>query len=422
MSGERNELFAVTSPRICLLCVSMIKDDPRVRKQGNLLHHAGFSVAAVGFSGGTAPDPDWPIRGVPRPASASVLGRVRKLFIQPRRYAEYFFCKALQPIARWSETVARQVYWRQYIYQRLFETARGIFADIYVANDWDTLPIASRLARIHGALFVYDTHEYAAEELPESLRWRIFRKALATTVERMHIHQAAMVSTVSSGIARHLQRDYGLREMPFVMRNVPEEQHRHHNVSPLRRGNDLTLLFHGAITEPRALHVLIASVRYWRSDRHLVLRGPISETYRRRLAKIVRQHGLENRVAILPPISANRLIDAAAEADLGVVCLPDTSLENRFALPNKVFEYIRAGLALLVPRLDELVAIVERYDNGIIFPRLHPEVIAEVVNRLDIAAVNALKMNSRAAAAELSWEREAASWKDRLAYLAASRR
>lgn len=403
--------------RICLLCLSAIKDDPRVRKQGNLLHRAGHHVVAVGLLGGTAPDPDWPIRGVSA-VSGAAGGRLRKLAAQPRRYARHFAAKGLQPLAPWSATIAGRAYWGQEIYRRLFEAARAVRADLYVANDWNMLPIADRLARMHGGRFVYDSHEYAAEELPESLIWRVFRKPLATMIERQHIREAGLVSTVSSGIAVRLHRDHRLREAPLVVRNVPEAASGQHAVSPLGRGPQMTLLFHGAITEHRGLHVLVASARHWRPGRRLILRGPIAAAYRRRLEQIVAADGVEERVAIVPPVPADRLIEAAAEADVGIVCLPDTSLENRFALPNKVFEYIAAGLALIVPPLDELRAIVGRYGNGIVFARLAPEAVAAAINELEPAAVDRFKANSRRAATELVWEREAADWLSRLSQVA----
>jgi glycosyltransferase involved in cell wall biosynthesis len=412
---------ATIRSRVCLLCLSVVKDDPRVRKQGNLLHRDGHEVVAVGLLGGTAPNPDWPICGLPAPDGASEARRIYKLLSEPRRYATHFFCKALQPLARWSSAISSRVYWGYDTYRKLFEIASGIVADVYVANDWNMLPIAHRLASMHGSRFVYDSHEYAVEELPENLIWRIFGRPLAMMVERTHIHQASLVSTVSTGIAEHLKRDHRLREVPLVVRNVPERQPSHRSLSPLGRGGDLTLLFHGAITEHRGIHVLVASVSYWRSGRRLILRGPISDTYRRRLDDIVERYRLQSQVTILPPVPADQLITAATEADIGIVCLPDTSLENRFALPNKVFEYIIAGLALLVPRLDELQAIVTRYHNGVAFSGLQPAAIAEVVNDLNLTAVDAFKANSRLAATELVWEKEAAGWRDRLCGLAVPR-
>jgi glycosyltransferase involved in cell wall biosynthesis len=407
-------------PRICLLCLSVIKDDPRVRKQGNQLHRAGFSVTGIGLAGGTAADPPWAILAPPFAPAASLRGKLAKLLADPERYLRYLASMALRPLAFLSPGFAEWLYWSRPAFRSLFDAARETKADVYVANDWNMLPIARRLVARHGGRYIYDSHEYAAEELPESLAWRLLDRGLAVGIERAHIHAAAFVSTVSRGIAVHLERDHGLSAAPLVVRNVPEARGEATSVSPFRQDGGMVALFHGGITEPRGLHILVESVKLWKPGRSLVLRGPVGEAYRRRLEAIIDQHGLQDRVAIVPPVAADRLIEAAATADIGIVSLPDTSAENRFALPNKIFEYVSAGLALLVPELDELATVVRQHENGLIFRRLAPEDVAAAMNGLDMPMINALKAKSRLAAQQLTWEREAAPWIERIGALAAS--
>jgi glycogen(starch) synthase len=414
------ETKKAASPRVCLLCLSVIKDDPRVRKQGNLLHQAGFEVVGVGLAGGTAANPPWAIRVPSFAAAATPRAKLAKLLADPGRYSRYLAAMTLRPLALWSSPLAEWLYWSRPAFRSLFEAARSTVADIYVANDWNMLPIAQRLARIHGGRYVYDSHEYAAEELPESLAWRLFDRGLAVRTEGAHIHGAALVSTVSRGIAEHLMRDYGLAAEPMVVRNVPQARPLGRSFSPFREEGEIVVLFHGGITEHRGLHTLVDSVRLWKRGLRLVLRGPVEDAYRRRLEAIIATHDLRNRVDIEKPVAADRLMEAAATADIGIVSLPDTSAENRLALPNKIFEYVSAGLALLVPELDELAKIVRQHENGRVFSSLSAQAIAAAVNDLDMAMINAYKAKSRLASAELVWEREAEPWRLRIEALAAT--
>jgi glycogen(starch) synthase len=407
------------NPRACLLCLSVINDDPRVRKQGDLLHDAGFAVTAVGLAGGAAPAPLWPVSAPAFTPAATLPARLAKLLREPAQYGRYLVSMALRPLASSSPDFAEWLYWQRPAFRSLFEAARLVAADIYVANDWNMLPIAHRLSAIHGGRYVYDSHEYAAEELPESRSWRFFHRDLAIGIERKYIRDAAFVSTVSRGIAELLKRDHELSAEPMVVRNVPRGRPPGIAPSPLRDDGEITVLFHGGISEHRGLHILVDSVRLWPPGRRLVLRGPVGEAYRRRLEGIIAIHGLRGRVTIEPSVPADRLIEAAANADIGIVCLPDSSAENRFALPNKIFEYISAGLALLVPNLDELAEMVVKHGIGRIFPRLTPEAIAATVYALDMGAINAFKERSRLAAAELTWEREAEPWLRRIESLVA---
>jgi glycosyltransferase involved in cell wall biosynthesis len=408
---------SLAPPRVCLLCLSAIADDPRVRKQGNLLHNAGFDVVGVGMPGATARPPDWPILVPQFAPAATPLAKIGKLVADPRPYGRYLASLGLRPLARCSLPVAEWLYWSRPAFRMLFETAQTVRADIYIANDWNMLPIASQLAAVHGGCYVYDSHEYAAEELPESIGWRVFDRPLTVQIERATIRDARLVSTVSEGIAEHLTRDHNLSARPLVLRNVPEARIVSGPPSPLRDSGDLVILFHGRVTEPRGLHTIVESVRLWKPGRRFVLRGPIAAPYRRRLEALVGRYGLHDRVAIEPPVPFDRLLESAATADVGIISLPDTSAENRFALPNKIFEYMGAGLALLVPQLKECAGIVKQYENGLVFTRLSPEEVAAAVNKLDMARINVFKKKSRLASAELVWEREAQTWVDHLTTL-----
>jgi len=53
-----------------------------------------------------------------------------------------------------------------------------------------------------------------------------------------------------------------------------------------------------------------------------------------------------------------------ADADLGVTLLEDTCLNHRYALPNKLFEYLMAGVPVLASNLTEISKVVTRFNVG----------------------------------------------------------
>lgn len=397
---------------VCLVVHNAVADDPRVRKQGNLLHELGLKVAAVGLTGASAPPPEWPVLEAHADGPPGSLARAIV------DLASYAAVRALQPAAHLSPGIAEIVYWRRHAHAALYQSARPVAAKVYVANDWQTMAIADRLAGENGGTWVYDSHEYAAQELPESWRWRVFVRGLATNIERRYIGRASLVSTVSGGIARCLAADHALRDAVLVIRNVPEDDGRQPLYSTSRKDGRIRVLYHGAITPFRGLHEVVESVRFWRPGRELILRGPSSASYRKHLEGIVARWSLADRVSILPPVSPTELIASASTCDVGIVSLPDTSHQNAYALPNKVFEYMKSGLALMVPELAELAGLVRKERNGFVFRRLEPMAVAEAVNSLDPERVEDCKARSRAAAPSLTWKAEAGGWAARIAELA----
>lgn len=402
-------------PRVCLLALSVIRDDPRLRKQGDMLSDHGVDVVAVGLTGGRRPLPAWPILAPPESPAAGFAARIAKLAARPGLYGGYLASKALQPASALSPAIAEAIYWRRPVFQALARAATGVDADLYVANDWNTLPLAARLAGHRP--FIYDSHEYAAEELPESLYWRIFDRGLAVNIEKRYAHRAALVSTVSDGIAKGIGALYGLKETPMVVRNVPARARAGTPVSG-KTGSMLTILYHGGITRHRRLDLVVESVRLWGPGRRLVLRGPIDADYLAELETIVAKHGLGDRVTIAPPVSPELLVEEAAAADAGFVALPSTSAENRLALPNKIFEYLQAGLAVLAPDLEEVGRVIRNTGAGFLFRDMEPQAIADAVNALEAVALDRAKAAARIAAQELVWEREAAAWTERVVALA----
>ncbi len=59
-----------------------------------------------------------------------------------------------------------------------------------------------------------------------------------------------------------------------------------------------------------------------------------------------------------------QLLAHTAEADVGVTLLQDTCENHRLALPNKLFEYIAAGVPVVASALPEIERLVDRYGIG----------------------------------------------------------
>jgi glycosyltransferase involved in cell wall biosynthesis len=274
---------------------------------------------------------------------------------------------------------------------------------MWLANDWTMLPVARRLAEEKGGFYGYDTHELATEEFGDRLRWRFWKQPLVRAIERHSIGGAAVISAVSEGIAERLQDLYSLPRLPVVIRNTPafESTPFRPTVPPIR------VLYHGILTPGRGLEATIDSVGAWRPEFNLTLRGPGEAHYLAALQRRVEERGLADRVLLAPPVPMTALVREAAAFDLGLFALPRSSRHNEFALPNKFFEYVMAGLALCVSDLPEMARLVRGYELGVTFPSLEPEAIAAAVNALDPESIDRYKGNALAAASQLCWEREA---------------
>lgn len=415
------------SPTICLLALSTIADDPRVRRQGDIFHRSGWRVIGVGLPGGRSPPPEWPIIVEDQPSGGIAPGRrrhrrnkppqgaLRSLRAATANYFRYKPCLQRLASSAWRlfgrcalflvriyPGLAEKIFWRDPLLRQLYRLASTVTADVWLANDWNALPVAARLAQQQGGVYGYDTHELATDEYAEKLAWRLWQRPFVRALEARFIRQAKVISAVSAGIAGRLDDLYSLPRPTLVIRNTP-------NYEPCQfrpTGERIGVLYHGIIVAGRGLEAAIESVVDWGAEFELSIRGPENPQFIRLLRARIAERRLEGRVELLPAVPMMALVREATAYDIGFFALPPHSLHNEFALPNKFFEYIMAGLALCVTELPEMARLVREYGLGVTLPSLEPAAIAAVINALDRETIDRYKRNARAAASELCWERE----------------
>jgi glycosyltransferase involved in cell wall biosynthesis len=410
-------------PTIGIVSQSSIADDPRVRRQGDALRAAGWDVIGIGLAGARAAQPDWPIltsddvTELPERPRMPVTGyrsrgwrgaMIRALGArQPWGLTEY----ERRLLSVWIDRRrAETVYWTlNSVLWDLLALGASRPVDMWLGNDWTSLPIVARLARQQRVPYAYDTHELAADEFNENRRWRYVERPIRIAIEGQFIRDAAVVSTVSSGIAARLRDLHGLAATPLVVRSTPHFQ----PAAPRQSGERIRVLYHGAVWQHRGLEASIRSVAGWRPEFDLTIRGPVSEEYRAQLEREIDAAGVRGRVQIVPPVPMVNLVREAAAFDIGLFALPGHSRHNRYALPNKFFEYTMAGLALCISDLPEMAGLLRQYDLGRLIPAVEPQAIAAAINSFDRTAIAAYKRNALAAAQELNWERESEKMVDR---------
>jgi glycosyltransferase involved in cell wall biosynthesis len=277
-------------------------------------------------------------------------------------------------------------------------------AALWIAHDLETLPTALHArARLGGAV-LYDSHEFFTDSpltRGDSRRWE--------RIERRCIGRADAVTTVSGGIARLLAARYGVPE-PEVLMNVPHApDHAGGDPVDLRRALDLPaasriVLYLGGIQQLRGLDVMIRAIAE-RDDLVLVMMGPGSPAYRQELEALAASEGVPARIRFLPPVKPSEIRRYALGADVGVVMHKgDQYLSYRYALPNKLFDYLHAGLPVVVSDLPELGGTVLENRVGATCDPGDPASIADAIDR--VTADPELRANVAAAAPRYTWEIE----------------
>jgi glycosyltransferase involved in cell wall biosynthesis len=285
---------------------------------------------------------------------------------------------------------------------RLFFRLLLMKADILVSNDLDTLPAVYLAHKIKKTVLVYDSHEFFTE-VPELKNRRLVRRIWEKIESRMlpHIHFS---STVSPPIADAYRKKYNIHME--VIRNLPFRKPAEANPAfLLRKHSEKIILYQGVLNMGRGLEMAIEAMQYTENMQLVIVGQGDVET---QLKEMTRLLGLTQKVTFTGRISPDQLFDYTVQADLGISLEEDLGLNYRFALPNKVFDYIQAGVPVLVSDLPEVKSLVLQYEVGAINNTNTSAELGALITRIldDEAKIRAWKLNLKKAAAELCWENE----------------
>lgn len=294
------------------------------------------------------------------------------------------------------------LYFRR-IHQAFFDALQGVNARLYHASDLYVLKACAKSARRINSKYTFDSRELyahvAATVGRPPVRWYWSR------LERMYLPGAAAIFTVSDSIADFLAQSYGVSR-PSVVHNVPET-HLEEEPTPeslgVFPGDGLPIFVHlGQMKVDRGCEKLVEAMTLVR-DAHLVFLGfgPIQP----KLEALVAAKKLQSRVHFVPPVGPREVQAALRGATIGVTMLEDTCLNHRFALPNKLFDYIRAGLPVLSSNLVEVSQVVQQNAIGRAADPSDHHAIAVVMNEMKGSPdLPIWSKNAKALSETFSWE------------------
>jgi len=315
-----------------------------------------------------------------------------------------------RPPARVQGLLNRVDLWRQVFpgYLPFLELALLAPAEIYVAHDLPVLASAATAAEALDATLLYDAHEL----FPEQRLFGADYAALLARTECELIHRSTLVTTVNSSIAAEISRRYAI-ELPEVILNAPATPVgglpvRRTNLIRERLGLGLEtkiLLFQGGLSVNRNLETLVrAMAQVEREEVMLVLMGPDGDL----LGKLQRIAGdldlHHRRVHFLEAVRQDVLLSWTASADVGIIPYPPIDLNSRLCTPNKLFEFIVAGLPILANDLPELRRFVAENGFGENHPMDDPAMMALAIDNFFCGDLQSYRAALQRRGAEFVWE------------------
>lgn len=288
---------------------------------------------------------------------------------------------------------------------RLFFVLLFTKANLLFANDLDTLLPNYLVSKLKGIPLIYDSHEIFCE-VPELIT-HPFKKRVWELLERWIVPNLKQAITVNESIANYFFKTY---KTPFIfVRNIPNYlplvKHKSRVELGLPINKHIVILQGAGINVQRGAEELVAAFQFLSSDYLLVIIG--SGDVIQQLKSDVVKLNLSEKVIFFDKMNASDLRQYTINANLGITIDKDTNMNYHFSLPNKVFDYIHAGIPLLTSKLPEILNIVTTYQIGMTIDNHHPEHIAKKISEcITSEHYSTFQQNTKNAALHYNWETE----------------
>ena len=268
--------------------------------------------------------------------------------------------------------------------------------DILYANDLDTLLPNYLVSKLQNKPLFFDSHELFSE-VPE-LEHNPFAKKVWQNIENWIIPKLKHVITVSEGIKNHYQKKHTIRAT--VIRNVPPITNNKKKELDFISKKQKVIWYQGSVNLGRGLELVIDTISFLEDTIFIIVGdGDVFE----KLEQKVLHLELEQKVKFLGKLPPNELRKLTSNATVGISLEEDLGLNYKYALPNKLFDYIHAEVPVIVSNLPDMAALVSEYKIGEVLKTRTPKGLTELILSMEKKDYSKALQKAKK---ELHWEQE----------------
>ncbi len=256
-----------------------------------------------------------------------------------------------------------------------------VMAKVYYASDLYSLIVANIIKRPDTEV-IYDSREiFSALGTLSKSSWK---QKIWSYLEIINVRNIKDIVVSGELDAEYLNNYLPSRHNYHIIKNFP-------NLQPVHKNNYLRdyfnisedkhiLIYQGVLLEGRGI---LPTLKFIKTTDELVLVLIGDGAFKSDIEKIIKEEKLENKVFIHNQVPYNQLLSITASADIGLSLIEPISFSYTLALPNKLFEYVLAGLPVLVSDLPAMKDFVTQTKAGeVVNTDLSIEHISEQLNKI----------------------------------------
>ncbi len=263
-----------------------------------------------------------------------------------------------------------------------------------IIHEPEFFPLAVQLKKKHGIKIVFNAHEYHPLEFEDIPGWSETKGKYFTGLYRNYLHHFDLFINVCESIRLKCLEEFEVDSI--VIPNAGFES----KIPPSNTEQfPIRLIHHGALLPGRKIEKMIAIVQEAGEQFTLdIMIVPSKEAmdYYQLLSDLCSK---TTNVRLIEPVRFDEIVPFINQYDAGIYLLEPSTFNNFNALPNKLFEFIQAKLAVIVSPSPEMSRIVSKYQIGWVASDFSTASMVKILNTLTLEDIRICKENTLKAAA-----------------------
>lgn len=280
------------------------------------------------------------------------------------------------------------IYWGEAYIQELYNNLKSRKFDLILANDISMVPLGVRLAEERKIKVIADMHEYAPRQFEDIEEWTFLFKEYNYYLCKNYLTKCDKVITVSEGLKKEYKCEFNIE--CSIITNAPKYM----ELEIKKTSDKIKMVYHGCVNKSRNIYSLIEMMNEL-DDRYsldlYIIPDNSDKEYFNKFCEVVKKNP---RCTIKKPIQPDEIVICLHQYDIGVYLLEPRNFNQKYALPNKFFEFIQARLAVAIGPSIEMKTYVDKYKCGVVSKDFTPKELTKLLNKLKKEEIDEFKINS----------------------------
>lgn len=271
--------------------------------------------------------------------------------------------------------------------------------DAVICNDLNVFPLVHQYGLSKSNIWI-DLHEFSPRQYENYRWWRILFAPYVHWQAKVFLPRCKCISTVCKNIALEYEKQYGIT-VDEIIYNKPH----YADLFPQKNdGNIIQLVHHGGAQRHRHLEFMLEVVKQlgegYKLHLYLMANNDKMRSYQKELERRVKDQDLN--VEFHEPVSTYMIPETLNPYDIGIFLLKPVNFNYLNALPNKLFEFVQARLAVVVSPNPEMKRMVEEHNIGLVCKEYSAESMVEAIKKITDHSLWEYKQNAHENALALS--------------------